>query len=132
MRDRGGLYAGDYNSSAMGGRRRHSARRRLVRHRPHGSLGSLLWRRSSSTVCPAAFIGTAERRPASHVVTVVCPEGEPKGGRRVECHNCAATAASLSSAQPQRARAFSARTTRNTPPKDHPNNRAACCSPISP
>jgi|SRR6476619_2074412 hypothetical protein len=55
MRNRGGLYAGDYNSSAMGGRRRHSARRRLVSHRPHGSLVSLLWGGSSSKVPSGCF-----------------------------------------------------------------------------
>jgi hypothetical protein len=30
-----------------------------------------------------------------------------------------------------RVMAFSASMSRNTPPKDHPNNRATCCSPIS-
>jgi len=39
-------------------------------------------------------------------VAVVRPEGEPNGGRRVECHNCAATAASLGSAQTSAAKSI--------------------------
>src|ERR1044071_581817 len=46
-------------------------------------------------------------------------------------HQCLHVAALRVLPDLYRVRALSARMTKNTPPKDHPNSRAACCSPIS-